>query len=52
MTEFEAERERLATLMEFANVIDEQVNSGKSSFTAEELQQLIRDYAKKVKIHK
>ena len=52
MTEFEAERERLATLMDFATELDHAANEGKTSFTVEELQVFIRQYAEKVKVHK
>ena len=52
MTEFEAERERLATLMDFATELDRAASEGKTSFTVEELQVFIRRYAEKVKVHK
>ena len=52
MTEFEAERERLATLMDLATELDHVASEGRTSFTVEELQVFIRQYAEKVKIHK
>ena len=52
MTEFEAERERLATLMDLATEFDYAASEGKETFTVEELQAFLRRYAEKVKVHK
>ena len=52
MTEFEAERERLATLMDFELELDAIASEGKTEFTLEEVQKIIHEYARKIKIHK
>ena len=52
MTEFEAERERLATLMDFLLEVREARAGGKTDFTADEVENMICQYAEKVKIHK
>ena len=52
VTEFEAERERLATLMDFLLEVREARAGGKTDFTADEVENMICQYAEKVKIHK
>ena len=52
MTEHELEIERLAMLMDLRLLLNEEIEKGKSTFTAEELQKAIDDIAKEIKKHK
>ena len=52
MTEFEAERERLATLMDFLLELDGVREQGKAQLSLDEVEELVYQFAKKVKIHK
>ena len=56
MTEFEAERERLATISSMISdqliFLDGLKDKGKDSFTIEEIKDLLIQYAKTIKIHK
>ena len=52
VTEFGAERERLATLMDFLIEIDEVRAKGKTSLSLDEIEALVLAHAKKVRNHK
>ena len=53
MTEYESERERLATVTDLQlRFMDMAAAEGKNSFTIEELNQALWDYAREIKQHK
>ena len=51
-SEYESERESLATLMDLLLELDKLEASGEKQFTLDELRKLIHKYAEKRKIHK
>ena len=52
MSEFEAERERLATITDQLVYLDELKDKGKDNYTIDEIKDLLIQYAKTIKIHK
>ena len=50
--EFEAERERLATITDLRLEFKDAKSGGKNEFTVEEILDFLDEYAKKTKIHK
>ena len=52
MTELEAERERLATIMDLQVCLKRLEKEGKKSFSFEELYEFLIEYAESVKVHK
>ena len=51
MTEFEAERERLATLMDLQIELHKLEVKGKTELSIAELQALLCEYGEKIKVH-
>lgn len=51
-TEYESEREKVATAMELQVRIEDLAEAGKTEWTAEELMRFFRDYVRDIKQHK